>query len=458
MNRRDTFKLASIAVATTLMPNILVAKESNEPKQEKKTIKKASGKSVVIVGGGFGGLTVAKSLRSLDTSIEVTLIEKNSLFMAYPLTNSLLGGVEHVALDDFIADYYQPAQNHGYCFVNATVTDIDRESKVVISTVGDFAYDVLVLSPGIAYDYKRQFPHWSKNKINKVSQNAPAGLILASEILALKRKIESLKGGDVVIIPPAVDKYKCPPAPYERASMIASYIKSKKLKSKVIILDTKNGEFSKDKAFFESWKDLYPNIIEYRGLTEVKDIDLASKSISYVEFADIKDTKGVEKIQKYEICSLMPINRCSPVIEMAKIDRDDNGYAIMDGYSFKSKTDDRVYVVGDAVTHDIPASAQTAMWSATKASLQILAQLNNKVYDPIAQLPAKSASICFSTVSSDPEEAIMITHSFDADGNGLLVAKRDLASIAKTDGKYRSTDIAKASRDWFASVMKELFS
>ncbi len=458
MNRRDTFKLATVAVATTLIPNILVAKEKNENTKEQKSIKKASGKSIVVVGGGFGGLTLAKSLRGLDSSIEVTLIEKNSLFMAYPLTNSLVGGVENITLDGFMADYYQPATNHGYCFVNATVTDIDRESKIVISTVGNFAYDILVLSPGIVYDYKRQFPHWTQKKINQVSQSVPAGLISANEILAIRREIKNLKCGDVVIIPPAVDKYKCPPAPYERASMIAYHIKEKKLKSKVIILDTKDGVFSKDKAFFESWKDLYADIIEYRGLTEVKDIDLNTKSISYIEFANIKDTKGVEKTQKYEVCSLMPINRCSPVIEMAGLEIDDNGYAIMDGYSFKSKTDDRIYVIGDAVTHDIPASAQTAMWSATKASLQILAQLNNKVYDPIARLPAKSASVCFSTVSSRPEEAIMITHSFDADGNGLLVAKSDMMPKDKTTGKYRSTNIAKASRDWFASVMKELFT
>ncbi|MFK5975863.1 MAG: FAD/NAD(P)-binding oxidoreductase [Sulfurovum sp.] len=458
MNRRDTFKLATVAVATTLMPNILVAKEKEEEKKEQKSTKKASGKSVVVVGGGFGGLTLAKSLRGLDSSIEVTLIEKNSIFMAYPLTNSLLGGVENIALDRFVADYYQPARNHGYCFVNATVTDIDRESKVVASTVGNFAYDILVLATGIAYDYKRQFPHWTKKKINQVSQSIPAGLISANEILALKREIDNLKGGDVVIIPPAVDKYKCPPAPYERASMIAYHIKEKKLKSKVIILDTKDGIFSKDKAFFESWKDLYADIIEYRGLTEIKDVDLESKSISYIEFANAKDTIGVEKTQKYEVCSLMPINRCSPVIEMAELDMDDNGYAIMDGYSFKSKTDDSVYVIGDAVTHDIPASAQTAMWSATKASLQILAQLNNKVYDPIAGLPAKSASVCFSTVSGKPEEGIMITHSFDADGNGLLVAKGDIMETDKTTGKYRSTDTAKASRDWFASIMKELFT
>ena len=169
MNRRDTFKLASLAVVTTLMPNVLIADEKKETKKKKKDIKKATGKSVVIVGGGFGGLTVAKSLRELDKSIDVTLIEKNSMFMAYPLINTLLGGVEDSSLDDFVADYYQPANKHGYCFVNATVTDIDRESKIVSSTVGDFAYDILVLSPGIAYDYKRQFPSWSRKKINKVS-------------------------------------------------------------------------------------------------------------------------------------------------------------------------------------------------------------------------------------------------------------------------------------------------
>ena len=150
MNRRDTFKLAGVAAAAAALPSIATASE------KKSTAKKAGGKSVVIVGGGFGGLTMAKSLRKKDKSLEVTVIEKSNMFMACPFSNSLLGGLDGVTLDTFVGDYYQPSSKHGYSFVHGTVTAIDRKAKTVTTTNGDFAYDILVLSPGIAYDTAKQ--------------------------------------------------------------------------------------------------------------------------------------------------------------------------------------------------------------------------------------------------------------------------------------------------------------
>ena len=147
MERRDLFKLMSVAAAAAVLPSVAVASETKAV-----DAKKASGKSVVIVGGGFGGLTMAKALRKKDKSIDVTVIEKNNIFMACPFSNTLLGGLDNVNLDTFVGDYYQPATKHEYNFVHATVTAIDRKAKTVTTTNGNFAYDILVLSPGIAYD------------------------------------------------------------------------------------------------------------------------------------------------------------------------------------------------------------------------------------------------------------------------------------------------------------------
>ncbi|HEC45318.1 MAG TPA: NAD(P)/FAD-dependent oxidoreductase, partial [Epsilonproteobacteria bacterium] len=137
IERRDLFKLASVAAAAVVVPSIAVGSESKAP------AKKSSGKSVVIVGAGFGGLTMAKALRKKDKSLEVTVIEKSNMFMACPFSNTLLGGLDNVSLDTFVGDYYQPASKHGYSFVHATVTAIDRKAKTVTTTNGDFAYDIL---------------------------------------------------------------------------------------------------------------------------------------------------------------------------------------------------------------------------------------------------------------------------------------------------------------------------
>ena len=451
MDRRDTFKLAGVAAVAAALPTMATASGA-------KAAKKSGGKSVVIVGGGFGGLTMAKALRKSDSSIDVTVIERNNMFMACPFSNTLLGGLDGVTLDTFVGDFYQPSAKHGYTFVHGTVTAIDRKAKTVSSTNGDFAYDILVLSPGIAYDYEKQFPKWDAAKIREVSHACPAGLMPGNEHVALKRQLDNMDDGNVIIVPPAKGKFRCPPAPYERASMVANYIKNEGIKGKVIVLDTRGGKFAKAKAFKESWADLFSDIIEYKGLTEVIDVDPAAKTITYKEYANVDDEKGTVKTEKYEVCSLMPINKCSPVIAMSGVEVNAGGYAKMDGYSFRSATDKSVYVIGDAVTHKIPPSGQTAIWGSHRAAGQIIAQLNGKVDDPIKGLPAKAANVCFSMVGGKPEEAIMVTHTFSADKSGVLKGKGNVPKPKDGNGKFRSKGTAKATREWFGGVMREMFS
>ena len=453
MNRRDTFKLAGVAAAAAVMPSMAVATG------EKAAAKKATGKSVVIIGAGFGGLTMAKALRQKDKSIDVTVIEKRTMHMACPLSNGLLGGLDNMDLGMFVGDYYQPATKYGYTFVNSEVVSIDRKAKTVsTSTCGDVAYDILVLSPGIEYDYAKQFPNWSKEKIAHVAAACPAGLKPGNEHVALKRQLENMDDGNVFLIPPAKGKYRCPPAPYERTAMIANYLKNEGIQGKVVVLDTRNGKFAKGAAFKESWNDLFKDQIEYKGLTEVTDIDPAAKTITYKEFANDDDEKGTVKTEKYEVCNFIPINKCSPVIAMAGIEHNGAGYAMMDGYSFRSKTDKNVYVIGDAVTHAIPPSGQTAIWGAHRATGQIIAQLNGKVDDPAAGLPAKAANVCFSMVGGKPEEAIMVTHTFSADKSGKLKGKGNVPKPKDGGGKFRSKGTATATREWFGGVMREMFS
>ncbi|HSR74224.1 MAG TPA: FAD/NAD(P)-binding oxidoreductase, partial [Sulfurovum sp.] len=253
-------------------------------------------------------------------------------------------------------------------------------------------------------------------------------------------------------------KYRCPPAPYERTAMVANYMKNEGIQGKVIVLDTRNGNFAKGKAFQESWNDLFPDIIEYNGLTQIVDVDTGNKTITYKVFADADDKEGVTKTEKYEVCNLIPINKCSPVVAMAGIEVDAAGFAVMDGYSFRSKTDSTIYVIGDAVNHAIPPSGQTAIWTAHRAAGQILDQLNSKVNDPTEGLPAKAANVCYSMVGSKPEEAIMVTHTFTADASGKLLGTGNVPKPKDGGGKFRSKGTAKATREWFGGVMRELFS
>ncbi len=465
MERRDLFKLASVAAAATVLPTVLTASEEKTKEVAKEVAKKASGKSVVILGGGWGGLTMAKELRKQDKTIEVTILEKKDIFMSCPISSLYLGGLESVTLASLTYDFYQPAQKHGYSFVQTEVTAIDRKAKKLsTTTAGDIAYDILVLSPGIAYDYEKQFPTWDAAKIQSVAQACPAALMPGSEHLALKRQLENMDDGDVIIVPPASGKFRCPPAPYERTAMVANYLKTEGIKGKVIVLDTRGGKFAKGAAFKEAWDDNFADYIDYKGYTQVLDVDTAKKEITYLEYPDAAtfeegDPDEAKKVvKKYEVCNLIPINKCSPVIKMADLKTNKIGYAAMDGYSFRSASDKNVYVIGDAVGHGIPPSGQTAIWGAKRAAGQIVAQINGKESDAKAGLPAKAANVCYSMVNGAPEEGIMVTHEFSADPSGVLKGKGHVPKPKDGNGKFRSKGTGKALHEWFAGSMRELFS
>jgi len=460
MERRDLFKLAGVAAAAAVVPAVVTTSASAT-----EVAKKASGKSVVILGGGWGGLTMAKELRKQDKSIEVTVVEKKDIFMSCPISSLYLGGLESVTLARLSYDFYQPAQKHGYNFVQAEVTAIDRKAKTLTTTTaGTISYDILVLSPGIAYDYEAQFPEWSAEKIANVAQACPAALMPGSEHLALKRQLENMDDGDVIIVPPASGKFRCPPAPYERTAMVANYLKTEGIEGKVVVLDTRGGKFAKAKAFKESWKDVFDGYIDYKGYTQILDVDTVKKEITYLEYPDASTfeegdpDEATKVVKKYQVCNLIPINKCSPVIKMAGLKTNKIGYAAMDGYSFRSASDKNVYVIGDAIGHGIPPSGQTAIWGAKRAAGQIVAQINGKKNDPVAGLPAKAANVCYSMVNGSPEEAIMVSHEFSADKSGVLKGKGHVPKPKDGKGKYRSKGVGKALHEWFDGSMRELFS
>jgi len=446
MNRRDVFKLATIAAATTLAGTTAQASQKEESSPKLKG--KSKGKRVVIIGGGFGGLAAAKYIKKDDSSVEVVVLEKNGIFMACPYSNTYLGEIEGVSLKRLTHDLYSGAKNHGYEIIQTTVTDIDRKSKVVSTTSGALDYDILVLSPGIAYDYKGQFPKWSDEKIRDVSQNAPAAMIAGSEHLALKRMLEDMDGGNVIITKPA-GKYRCPPAPFERASMIAHFMEKEEIPGKVIILNA-NESIAKGAAFKESWKEINKGKVEHRNNCDIQDVDMSKGTITYKQ--EVSEDKYETVTEKFAVLNLIPKNMASPVTKMSGLKLNAWGGVHMNGASFQSKTDKNVYAIGDVVGHALPPSGQTANWTATMAAREIVAQLNGKKWK--MSFPYRSANVCYSVVGAD--EAIMVTHDMSFNGK-VIKGKGSVPKPKDGNGKFRSKGVAKLADAWFDGIMNDMF-
>jgi len=467
MNRRNALKLgaasvAAAAVATTMTGcNADAAPAAAGAASGRKVLGKHQ---VVVIGGGFGGLTVAKGLKKKDSNFDVLVIEKNDTFMSCPFSNTYLGKLEGISLGTFVYDYAQPVSAHGYGFLRSEVVGIDRMAKEIHTAAGIVQYDILVLSPGIDYDYEGQFPTFSKEKIADLRRNAPGALIPGSEHVILERNLSDMEDGDVVITVPS-GKFRCPPAPFERACMIATYMKKEDIQGKVIILNPSN-KVAKGKAFKEAWSELYGDRIVHMEHCKITDVDTKGKSISFTQQVPTgkKDEDGfeimkaVKKSHNYEVLNLIPNNKANSVIAMSGLatTKDSFGKVLMNGCSFQTKSDENVYAVGDVVGHGIPPSGQTAVWAGQQCVAEIAHRLHGKTYVlPVKAAPVKAGNVCFSMVSDQPEEAIMVTHDFSWTGKTI----KGKGHVPKApSGKFRSGSTAKATHDWFRGIMGDLFS
>ena len=239
---------------------------------------------VVVVGGGYGGATVSKYIRLLsDHSIDVMMIEPNRAFVSCPISNLVLSGDRTMA--DITNPYTGLSTKHGVRVVHDRVTAIDAEKRQVRLEGGSsVTYDKLVLAPGIDMMW---------DQIQGLQAAHGAGQILHAwkagpETLALRKQLESMRDGGTYAIAIPEAPYRCPPGPYERASVVASYLKKHKPKSKVLILDGNPDVTSKGPLFKKAWADLYKGMVEYRPQHKAVAVDAKTNTVKFEVQDDVK--------------------------------------------------------------------------------------------------------------------------------------------------------------------------
>ena len=463
INRRDMLKYSAMSVAAiATMTTVTGCNEGAKPASSTATGAKVLGKhQIVVIGGGFGGLTVAKGLKKKDSNFDVLVIEKNDTFMSCPFSNTYLGKLDGINLGTFVRDYNEPSAAHGYGVLKAEVTGIDRAAKQIHTAHGIVEYEILVMSPGIAYNYESTISGITKEEIANLKRNAPGALIPGGEHITLERNLVNMEDGNVVITVPA-GKFRCPPAPFERACMIAAYMKKEDINGKVIILNP-TAKVAKGAAFKEAWKELYGDRIVHVENARIIDVDTKKKVVSYkmnvkrTAEDNMEGTKSVNKTVNYEVLNLIPNNKANPVVEMSGVETTTSfGKVVMNGCSFQTKTDADIYAVGDVVGHAIPPSGQTAIWAGKQCAEEIAHRLHGKPYELAVKTATQNASnVCFSMVGDKPEEAIRVVHDFS--WTGKTIKGKGTVPKAKS-GKFRDKGTAKATRDWFRGAMGDLFS
>ena len=374
---------------------------------------------VVVVGGGFGGATAAKYIRMWDPSIDVVLVERDPSFVSCPISNLVLAGF--AGMED-ITRSIDGLARHGVRVVRDEVTAIDAAKKSVrLARGGDIAYERLVVSPGIDFTF---------GDVQGFEQAMQAGRVLHAwkagpQTLALRRQLEQMRDGGVYVLSIPVQPYRCPPGPYERASVVAAYFKQAKPRSKVLVLDANPDVTSKAGLFKRAWSDLYRGIIEYRGNARAVGVDGSSMTVRL----EVEDVKG-------DVLNVVPPQRAGDVAAKAGLITTNNRWCDVDWRTMESKAVKGVHVLGDSTLSApaMPKSASMANNHAKIAAGAIVDLLNGREAQPV-----KIINTCYSFVSRTEGIRVSSVHEWDP-GQGTLIAVKGSGGVSaarsEAEGNY----------------------
>lgn len=425
--RRDFIKVTGVATASALAAASwpLVA------------LPKVTGSRVVIIGGGYGGATCAKYIRKLAPGIDVTLVEQSKTFITCPFSNTVIGGLK--SIDDITHSYDNLQKRHGVKVVHDLATDIDATKKVVKLKNGKpLSYDKLVVSPGIEFIW-----NGIKGYDQAASEVFPHAWKAGPQTLLLRRQLEGMKDGGTVIIVAPDNPYRCPPGPYERASLIANYFKtSNKTKSKIIILDPKD-KFSKQPLFMSGWEALYPGMIEWvsksAGGTVVR-VDTKAKLVE----------NNNEFTYEGDVINVIPPHRAGTIAQKAGL-ADKSGWCPVNQRTFESTLHKDVHVIGDsALAGEMPKSAYAAGSEGKVCAAAVVADLGG------LNMPEPSyVNTCYSFVG--PDYGISVAAVYRITDKGITAVKGAGGGSPKdVDTTFRNMEAVYA-QGWYDSTVADMF-
>ncbi len=385
------------------------------------------GAHVVVVGGGFGGATCAKYLKR--AGINVTLIEPSTKFITCPFSNYVIGGTYKI---ENITHTYDALKKSGVNVVHDTVTGIDAAGKSVKLKGGKtLKYDRLVVSPGI--DFK-----WNaiKGYDEKASNVMPHAWKAGPQTLLLRKQLVAMKDGGTFIMVAPPNPFRCPPGPYERASMVAHYFKQHKPKSKVLILDPKDA-FSKQGLFVDGWKKLYPDMIEWvPGAKGGKVASVDTKTLTVM--TELDKHKGA-------VVNVIPPQTAGSIALQAGL-ANESGFCPVDPKTFESKVHKGIHVIGDSsIAGALPKSGFAANSEAKICASAIAAMLRG---EPV---PEESfVNTCYSLIA--PNYGISVAGVYRISEKGITeVPGSGGVSPKEATDAFREEE-ARYAHGWYASI------
>lgn len=388
---------------------------------------------IVVIGGGFGGAACARALKRANAALQITLVEPNKVFTACPFSNEVIAGLRGFEAQQF---GYDKLAAEGITIIDQAATRIDPQQRSVTTPDGpSLTYDRLVLSPGIDFHFEA-LPGYD----DAASEKMPHAWKAGAQTLLLRKQLEAMADGGTVAIAIPANPTRCPPAPYERASLIAHYLKTKKPRSKVLVLDAKDG-FPQQRLFEKAWKDLYGGMLERVALSQggrVTSVDPSTNTI-ITEFGNYTP----------DVANVIPPQRAGRIAEIAGA-ADATGWCPIDPVTFESKLVPNIHVIGDAcLGGGIPKSASAASTqgkACAAATVNLLAGRS-------AETP-RLTGVCYNTVA--PAYGFSLAGNYQPKGDIFVEVEGGATSPVDAPRELRAREAAEAET-WFRTLTADTF-
>ncbi len=399
---------------------------------------------VVVVGGGFAGATAAKYLRMWGGNIDVTLVDPNPNHIACILSNLVVTGASTLAR--VTIPYTKLRDVHGVNLVQGKAVAIDPVLQQVVISNGvensTLVYDHLILAPGIDFiDPNVSSPGlWNPDV-------TPHAWIAGSQTTLLYKQLSAMPNGGTFVMTVPKAPYRCPPGPYERACVVADYLKRKKPSSKVLVLDANPGIQAEPNAFSYAFNQLYKGMLTYQANANVTKVDSGRKTI-YVNDSPIKAS----------VLNYIPNQRAGKVVRDAGLTAG-GPWALVNVLSYASKLPgmDKIHILGDSQgSANQPKSGHMANAQAKVCADAIIRYYNGESPDP----SPTTNSACYSPITSKTASWLTVGFQYDpASGNMVAQRNTDLnaPNAAFGEAKEINSDNYQQMFIWADSIFADSF-
>jgi NADPH-dependent 2,4-dienoyl-CoA reductase/sulfur reductase-like enzyme len=392
---------------------------------------------VVVIGGGWGGATAAKYLRLWsDGTIEVTLVEPSQSFVSCPASNLVLGGSRTI---EQLTTSYDGLRKRGVNVVHDTVTAVDADKKQVRLASGTtLSFDRLIVSPGIEFMYEAV-----KGMTAADAETIPHAWKAGPQTVLLRRQLEAMPDGGTVVLSVPLAPYRCPPGPYERTCQIAYYLKTRKPKSKLLVLDANPQVTSKGPLFTRVWKEDYAGIVEYQPNMAINEVDVRGR----IFVSNLGDRiKG-------DVLNFIPQQRAGNIARDAGLVTANNRWCEVDWMTTESVRVPGVHVLGDSTLSapGMPKSGHMANQHGKAAAAAIVELMNGR-----SPVPPMMANTCYSFVDDRNAIHVASVHHWDA-GKKTMVTVPGSGGVSGQDRSQWSIE-GQFAWGWAQTVWSDMLT